>query len=242
MSLLIELGQEEISKVQTLDFERLETLNSEKDDSRDLWLKERRGKFTASEIHRLLTYENKPDELPKGAETYVLEKVVEELTDESKERFISDSMQFGIDTEIEAIISFTAKRDVTIKNIGKEQKFIKYGKHAGGTPDGIGFGFGIEVKCPDSKTHFIYSTQINNSNDLKDVKKEYYWQIQSLMLFTGKNYWYFISYDSRFKNKSKRLYFVKIERNEKDIDFLKSRLEMAINLKKQLLYDFRNRK
>ena len=162
MTFVAELSTEEVSKVQTLDLERLETLNAETDNRKESWLKERRGRFTASEVHRLLTYENKPDELPKGAETYVLEKVVEVLTDESKDGFISDSMQWGVDNELEAITLFEKKRGVAVKHTGENQKLIKYGKDAGGTPDGIGHGFGIEVKCPDSKTHFIYTTQIFN--------------------------------------------------------------------------------
>ena len=60
------------------------------------------------------------------------------------------------------------------------------------------------------------------------------------MLFTGKKYGYFISYDPRYKMKSKRLHFVRIERNEKDIEFIKKRLEMAINLKNEMLNEFRS--
>lgn len=242
MSLLIELGQEEISKVQTLDFERLEKLENKTDTRREDWLKQRIGRFTASEMHRLLTYENKPDELPKGAETYILEKVVEVLTGEATEGFKSDAMQWGNDKELEAIEIFANKRDITIRSTGENQKFVKYGNHAGGTPDGIGHGFDIEVKCPNSLTHFIYVSKIKDSETLKAVKKDYYYQMQSLMLFTGKKYGYFISYDPRYKMKSKRLHFARIERNEKDIEFIKQRLELAINLKKQMLYDFRNRK
>ena len=240
MSLLIELGQEEISKVQTLDFERLETLENKTDTQREDWLKQRIGRFTASEMHRLLTYENKPDELPKGAETYILEKVVEVLTGEAKEGFKSESMQWGNDNELEAIETFARKRDISIKNTGENQIFVKYGKHAGGTPDGVGHGFDVEVKCPNSITHFVYVTQIKDSETLKAVKKEYYYQMQSLMLFTGKKYGYFISYDPRYKMKSKRLHFVRIERNEKDIEFIKKLLEMAINLKKEMLNEFRS--
>ena len=44
------------------------------------WLQERRGKFTASDFYKLMTYEHKP-EFPKGAMTYVTEKVVETLTE-----------------------------------------------------------------------------------------------------------------------------------------------------------------
>lgn len=202
------------------------------------WLQERRGLFTASEFHRLMTYQNR-DELPEGAKTYVLEKVVESLTvmDDS-ERFVTADMQWGIDHEVEAVIEFAGVTGELVSHVGDNQRFIKFGDHAGATPDGlIGEHSGIEVKCPKSKTHFNY-LMMKSASDLKSVEPKYYWQIMGSMMVTGRNYWYFVSYDPRFHDKSKRLHIIKIERDEYEIVRLQDRMIMAVIYKKKLIGDF----
>ena len=178
----------------------------------------------------------------KFAETYVLEKVVEELTDTVPESWTSPQMQWGIDNEPKAIRRFIDEKNLGLKFTGENQKFVEYGKDAGGTPDGLGFRFGVEVKCPDSKTHFNYILNIKDAETLKEVKPEYYWQVQSLLLFTRKKFWYFVSFDPRFKDVEKQFHCVKIEQNEDDILFLQKRLELAEKQKRKMIFDFKDRK
>lgn len=202
---------------------------------RQEWLQKRRGKFTASEFYRLMTYPGK-NELSSGAKAYVLEKAVETMTvmDDS-EGFINAEMQWGIDHELDAISAFTAKTGEIVTCTGIKQTFLTLGDYAGGTPDGlIGHHAGVEVKCPKSKTHFGYLS-IQTAEDLKAAEQKYYWQIMGCMMITGFDYWYFISYDPRFLDANKRLHFVKIERNDEDIGMLGIRLAAAISCKKQIL-------
>jgi hypothetical protein len=198
------------------------------------WLQSRRGKFTASEFHRLMGYEDKK-EFPKGAETYAIEKATEALTTEG-ESFSSDSMDRGNDKEVEGAEYFMEVTGLKVENYGKDQEFVELGKDVGATPDGrIYPDGGIEGKAPNSKTHFFYLTNLKDVEDFKKHCKNYYWQCQGNMYVTGAKYWYFFSYDDRFKNPDHRLFYLKVERNEEDIAKLKSRLITAIARRNQFL-------
>lgn len=201
----------------------------------EIWIKQRIGRFTASDIYRLLTYEEKPNYLSPGALTYIEEKALEILTEgKSRKNIFTLSMEHGKDYELEAISRAEQKLNIKFKKIGKEQEFIEYGLHAGATPDGVAETIGAEVKCPDCKTHFKY-LKIENQEDLKKIEPKYYWQTQMGMLCTELDQWYFISYDPRFSNEDKQLKIVLINKNIEDIKFLKQRLELAISKKIELI-------
>ena len=212
--------------------------NLNKSKAEEAWLLQRKGKFTASEIHRLMTALSKPNELPVGAITYVIEKVAETLTDGLPESFSSEAMQWGKDQEVNAIELFSKKTKLKVHSTGDNQKFIAYGKHAGCTPDGLGAGYGVETKCPKSATHVLYRG-IKNGDDLKKIKPEYYWQIQFSMMCRKVSKWHFVSFDPRFSNEKHRLYPVLIERNENDIELIKLRLQLAIDKKLELIKNFK---
>lgn len=198
------------------------------------WLLERIGKFTASEFYRLVTYQKK-SELPAGAITYATEKVVDLLTEFFDDDFISWDMQWGMDHELDAVTEFEKRTGLKITHTGKDQEFIQIGQYIGGTPDGlIGKNSGAEIKCPKSTTHFKY-LNINNQVDLKENCPNYYWQIQGLLYITGRKFWYFISYDPRYKNKNQQLHFIQIKPNLVDQVFLYERLAMAIDYRDYLL-------
>jgi len=208
-----------------------------RDEIRADWLQERLGKFTASEFHKLTTAPTKK-ELPVGAVTYTTEKAVECLTEFIEEGYVNQAMQWGLDHELEAIERFTEKTGIRTTKTGSEQEFIKLGTHVGGTPDGlIGINSGVEVKCPNSLTHFKYM-KIKNGEDLKKVMPAYYWQIQGLMMITACRNWWFISYDPRYKKPEHQLHYIKIEFNDADVSFLSERIRLAIELKKELLAEF----
>ncbi|ODS87268.1 MAG: hypothetical protein ABS44_11670 [Chryseobacterium sp. SCN 40-13] len=203
----------------------------------EAWLKSREGKFTASNCHRLMTYEDKLDDFPKGAMTYVEEVVIDILTDgKGKKDFKSDSMDRGNEKELEAVAVFEAKTGFICSATGEDQKFVELCSYFGGTPDGlIGGDSLIEVKCPDSKTHLFYIKNLKSLADLKKHCSNYYWQIQGNLLATGRMFAYFISYDDRFTNPEHQFLALGIKRNEDDIAKLKKRLQMAEKHKQELL-------
>jgi len=203
------------------------------------WLLQRRGKFTASEFHRLLAYPAK-NELPAGAKTYCLEKAVEMLTEmDESESFVSYDMQWGIKNELGAIKAFSEATGHIVTNAGHEQNFIMLGDDVGCTPDGlIGLRSAVEVKCPKSKTHFKYK-MIRCAAELKVECPDYYWQIMGSLYVTGRDSWYFISFDPRYHDPKHQLHYFLIERNEYDIAFLNERIFMAIVYRNYLLKEFR---
>lgn len=218
------------------DFAKSSPLKTAEEIRRD-WLLERVGKFTASQFYRLTTAPTK-EVLPVGAITYTTEKAVEELTEVLDDGYISPAMQHGLDNEVKAIEAFELETGFKVSATGINQKFLRMGASMGGSPDGlIKSSSGVEVKCPNSLTHFKY-LKIKDSQSLKKINTEYYWQIQGLMMITGCDHWYFISYDPRFKNDSHKIHYAEIRRNQDDIDFLKLRMKMAIELKAELLKDF----
>jgi hypothetical protein len=192
------------------------------------WLKQRLGKFTASQAYRLLTYPNKP-ELPAGAITYIMEKVCEIATEyEESQGFTNAAIQWGKDHELEAIEWFADKMNYTVDATGENQQFVELTElNAGATPDGlIDDDILIEVKCPNSITHLSY-LHIKSESDLKEVEPKYYWQMMFQFLVTGRTKGYFISYDPRFKKDDLKLHIAIINPYADDITFLTSRLKLA---------------
>jgi hypothetical protein len=206
---------------------------------------QRIGKFTASDCYKLMTHENQIDKLPAGAETHVLEKVGEILTNSCSfsDDWTNAAMQWGKDHEVEAVERFVKEQNKEVKRYGGNQKFYQYegdqkilAGHVGGTPDGdVDELTGLEVKCPNTTTHLKYLMGVVDAETLKKVEAKYYWQIHMYFLLTGKRAWYFMSYDPRIVNEAKQAHIVKIERNETDILRLITRLEMAVNRKVELL-------
>lgn len=226
---------EEIKEIGALDFDKLEKLES----NREKWLREKEVCFSGSEFYRLMTDEESKT-LSKGAETYVIEKFLEAETTQEGKRINSASVDWGNETEVEAVVEFMKKTGKVVYKFGDDQEFIKAGKHVGATPDGlISTDEGIEVKCPDSKTHY-HRLRYLNAENFKTMLKEYYWQIQGCLYVTGRKRWYFVDYDPRFKNEEKRMLIITIERNEEDITKLKRKLFLATKDLKQQLDEFKN--
>lgn len=211
--------------------------HSESEKKREQWLKSRLGKFTSSELGRLMTYEDDIHVLPKGALTYIEEKALEIMTDgESVKQFSSESMERGNEKELEAISAFEQKYGLKCYATGEDQEFIQLCSYFGGTPDGlIDIDDMAEVKCPNSKTHLFRINNIRTQEDFKKHEKSYYWQIQGNLLSSGRKRCFFIDYDDRFVNTELQLFVIEIHRNETDIEKAKIRLSMAEKVKQQFL-------
>lgn len=222
----------------------LEKINQIKE--REAWMAKRRGRFTSSEFHRLMGYEDNPKyetELTKGGVSYAYDKYLETITEAGGERYKNESMERGNELEKEAALVFMEHTGLEVSNFGEDQKFLELGEHIGCTPDGlVGDDAGLETKCPDSKTHDNYLTNIVDQESFKKLCKDYYYQIQGSMYVTGRSHWYFVSYDPRFLDNEEQLLVFKVERNDEDIEKLKSRLRLAIGLKLSLLKKRKNRK
>jgi hypothetical protein len=205
------------------------------------WHKVRSGRFTPSELHRLMTEPRTNSEIiSEGAKTYIKEKVAETLTiDISNEKMFrgNEATEWGNSYENEAIQVFSEFINQPIIPSG----FIIYDENFGGTPDGVceDGTFGIEIKCP-----FNIAIHLDNllldSNSFKKYRKEYYWQIQGYSLLTGINDWYFVSYDPRQIKYTLKV--LPIKRNEDDIQLIKEKLGLAIEYKQQLINNLKQQK
>lgn len=224
--MIAELSKEEIMEVEGLDFKALETLESKT----DLWLEKKRGRFSGSEFHRLMGYEDK-DVFPDGAETYAIEKAIETLVTEV-DYFSNDDMDRGNNEEFDSVQFFMEVTGLKVEKYATEQEFFELGMHVGCTPDGlIGDDGLIEGKNPKSKTHFFYLTNLKTVEDFKKHCKNYYWQVQGNMYVTDRKYCYFYSFDNRFKDPKHKLFLLKVERNDTDIEKLKVRIQKGIKSK-----------
>jgi putative phage-type endonuclease len=139
------------------------------------WLKERYGKFTASEIVKILGLRG----IGETGKTYAIDKAIEELFGEMQENYISYDMQNGIDTEPLAFDKFKELKGfefLEVENCG----FFKYEEHAGSSPDGLVSDNAIlEIKCPKSTTFFkLVATN--------EIDAKYYAQMQMQMLCTNR--------------------------------------------------------
>jgi len=200
----------------------------------EAWHDNRLGKFSASQIYRLMTEpklkaDKEGGNLSEGAITYVYECVAESLTGvRAKEEFTSKYTEWGIDNEPIAKKVYETVFDCKVDDTGH----IAYGEHAGGSPDGLVGDDGIvEFKCP-------YTITSHLEHLLKDLNKkpEYYWQCLMYMLITGRKWIDFVSwmqvYNPKLQMVRKRLLREMIT---EDLAKLEAKLKKAIELKTEIL-------
>jgi putative phage-type endonuclease len=204
------------------------------------WLEARMGRFTASSIAKIICTvdEKKAGTLAyfknKTAKDYILEKIAETMTGEEPEQFTTKEMQWGIDCEPYAKQHF---QEATNKKITDVAIIVaEFSNDVSCSPDGLieSEKSGIEIKCPFNSRNHVHHLTVGNADDLKEVNETYYWQVQMSLLLTGYLKWYFVSYDPRFSDKY-RMHIAEIERNEQDIQLLKSRILAAVEIKNNIL-------
>lgn len=205
------------------------------------WFRARSGKFTPSELHKLMTEpKSKADILSVGAITYIKEKIAETLIENlpNENEFTNAATAWGNSYEDEAINLFSDQSDTEIIKPG----FIDCNDFFGGTPDGIAAdgSFGIEVKCP-------YNPAIHLDNlvldplDFPKARKEYYYQIQGYALLTGIKDWYFISYDPRQQDPLK-IRHILVEMDKDTQKRIREKLKIANEYKQKLINNLKQLK
>lgn len=201
------------------------------DQRSSIWYSERLGKFTSSEIHKLMKEpRSKTAELSDTARTYILDKVAEVITGESPQ-VNSWAMEWGIDNEPLAKKWFVKLTGFDLKECG----FHGYGEHAGGSPDGIVNGNAIlEIKCPAVSTNHVKHLLIDTPAYMKDNFPEYYYQMQANMLFCNKDKGYFVSFDPRVQSDI-GFFLFELPYNAEDGAAIIAKVETAIEYKKKYL-------
>lgn len=195
------------------------------------WYLARKGKFTASEIYNLLTTSRKKDEVfGDTALSYIKEKVSEYIMNDNvfiemqDLNFSNMVTRWGEQYEPEARQLYSELTGIEVEETG----FIPYSQHSGGSPDGMcadGEGL-IEIKCPFNPSKHIEFMMMKSPDDLLAINKQYYWQCQANLLFTGRRYIDFVSYDPRMSDLLK-LKILRIETDIKGLELLRTRISLA---------------
>jgi exodeoxyribonuclease (lambda-induced) len=178
------------------------------------WFKERYGKFTASEIHKLLGVRG----LGETGKTYAIEKAIEELYGQVEDSYRGADMARGVELEPQAFKKFQE-----LHPEATESFMFPYGKHAGASPDGVvGSDAILEIKCPRATKFFKIVADEN-------IDKEYYAQMQMQMLCSNSDKAYFFNYC--IIDGEEFHHTIEVKRDEEMIALIKERLEEAIAIK-----------
>lgn len=220
------------------------------------WDQARLGRFTASEIHRLMEpskREMTPDELkarPKSGKgsaakliydysalsdaalAYVNEKVAEILTGQSKQQGYAFPLVWGTEHEDEAADLFVLKTGLRIEKVG----FFKYTDHAGGSPDRfVGDTDILEIKCPYESVNQIKYLMLTDHFDVRRDYFQYWVQCQANMLFTDRNLCHFVTFDPRMKEDKHKLTHIQIPADLEFHDLIRRQIVKATKEKLSLL-------
>ncbi len=144
------------------------------------WFTLRLGKFTASEIWKLMPNTKGVDHQTRT--TYILETAIGRLSNDYSE-IDAPSLRWGTENEPYAIELYEALNNIVVEKVG----FIQFSDNAGCSPDGFVGDINISVKCPKSKKEHYYNLCLSDKSDFKKDWKEYYWQEQCNMLFASKS-------------------------------------------------------
>ena len=149
------------------------------------WLQQRYGNASASRISDVIA--KTKSGYSASRENYLTQLVLERFGI-FEEPYTNEAMQHGIDTEPFARATYELKNNVMVQECG----YVLHPtiEHAGASPDGIvGDGL-IEIKSPNSKTHFEYLLG-------EKVPSKYIPQMAWQMACTGAKWVDFVSFDNR---------------------------------------------
>lgn len=205
----------------------------------EAWRAERIGRFTASEIYKLMQSGKKGEYFGAGAMTYIMEVVGEIITGETPEES-ARAIEWGWANEYEAIQEYERRTGVSVQYYGSGQpKFVPYNDVAGGSPDGeVGTHKLIEVKCPYNSGNHVKFLSMKGQQDLKEKNYEYFCQAQFNLRCTKREIADFLSYDPRVIDRRLCMAIIEVNRDEELIKELEERIDAATDIVKTILQKF----
>lgn len=192
------------------------------------WHQLRAGKVTASRVADILAQTRTGPSASR--QNYLIELALQRSTGTIEPSYTNAAMEWGTQTEPQARVAY----EVETGNFVDQVAFIDHPTIAnfGCSPDGlIGNDGLIEIKCPNSATHWEYFKA-------KKPPQKYVTQIQTQLCVTGRKWCDFVSFDPRMPSRS-QLLIVRVDRDEAFIaeieekvkQFL-SEVEVEVNLMK----------
>lgn len=200
------------------------------------WFKMREGRFTASQISRLLGKETLKA-TQKSIKAYAHEKAVESIFGREPElEYLPKDMQRGVDLEPMAFEKFAEISERDYFTTTKECGFFPYNDNAGASPDGlVGDTSILEIKCPQRAKFFKYVIHGANEIDLK-----YMAQMQMQMLCTDTSLCYFMNYI--IHEGREMWHIIEVARDEDMIEVIKNRIDLATAYKLEYINTINNNK
>lgn len=192
------------------------------------WHQLRAGKVTASRVADILAQTRTGPSASR--QNYLIELALQRSTGTIEPSYTNAAMEWGTQTEPQARVAY----EVETGNFVDQVAFIDHPTitNFGCSPDGlIGDDGLIEIKCPNSATHWEYFKA-------KKPPQKYVTQIQTQLCVTGRKWCDFVSFDPRMPSRS-QLLIVRVDRDEAFIaeieekvkQFL-SEVEVEVNLMK----------
>ena len=187
----------------------------------DEWLKLRLGVATASNFDKIITTAGKESESLKK---YALQLATELMLEIPEPTFKNDIMSRG--NELEALAG-EAYQEETFNVVEQITMFKSDCGNFGYSPDGLVGNDGlVEIKFPLATTHFKYL--IDNK-----MPSDYWQQVQGGLWVSQRKWIDFISFNSYFKEK--KLFIIRVERDEEFIAKLAELANKVILLRNELL-------
>jgi putative phage-type endonuclease len=152
------------------------------------WMTARMGNLTGSRIYDACAKKKNGDYYSTRADL-LNEKLIERLTGQWAEHFVSDAMLWGTMHEDEARAVYETRNGVLVA----ECAYFPHPTiaHSGASPDGLVGEEGIiEIKCPTTKTHL--ATILAGA-----IPEEHFYQMAWEIESSGRKWADFVSYDPR---------------------------------------------
>lgn len=218
----------------------------------DQWFLARWGKFTASEVFKLVTKPKSTNEFwSEVAKTYIEERAIQSVSAmwERPELEEVPSLLWGKVHEYPAYEMYIkTTKNYSMTYLGREEPiFLEYEllkEESGGTPDVANItvsneiDMGCEIKCSKNPSYHFRRLNWKDQFDLKENYSLVYAQIQHLMMITGATEWHFVSFDDRQLYTSKKIKIIPVYTDQKFQDNLEIRIKQAIKEKYKLLSNY----
>lgn len=182
------------------------------------WLLERCGHVTASCFKHVQDFNKSGKESAKRSD-YRKQVVIERVTQQPLEHFVSGPMRDGIEREPMAKMAYEGRTGRMLRDHGfRRHPTIQW---VGGSPDAlIGDKGGLECKCPTAPTHL--DTLLYGMDD------DHLAQVQGLMWIFDADWWDFCSYCPVFEEPL-RTYIQRIYRDDAYIGRLQAHVTIFLD-------------
>ena len=194
------------------------------DISYDIWAEQRRGKVTASLVHKLMKGFNN-----ETAKTYIKTLAGESIGIYDDDNYQSPAMIAGSVNEFTAMQEYSNLPDVGQVIYGSKI-FVPLGDNAGVSPDGVELKdfekIYLEVKCPFTPNKYV---ELVVTDNLKKDRPDVYWQCVMNMLVLDCQAAKVLVYHPK-----KGLRTIDVPRIEEDIIECQEAINKAVELKLEL--------